>query len=482
MKTIKTILIMAALLLATFAILNPTVKSVSTPLVKAVYDNPAYPPINPPKNFTLNIKVYNVTDLHDWEFKLRWNPYIVSFLNITEGNWNATATGGDKKTDFIYYLSPLGEYVQAYSGFWANATHVDDAGTGLTLAKIGFNCYDTGDNFNFTFEFTHLWEHGSLIPIDHDTDWDLLWATQLPVVKYSYTPTAPDVGTTVTFNASKSYAQLGKIIADFTWDFGDGNSSYSSGTNPVVKHSYANFGTYTTKCTVTDSAAKSWSRLQTLKIWRDVTAIDMWPCPWWWYYILGYEPYEETSILPGDWLFKGEILYVEISFQNLGTLTQNYKVQAQLVRGANVYELTGLTKVGTWMTLPLNLTLGPDAKCRIADIMDTTGVYDGTKIVQAPGNFTYVIRTKVTAPLDQNTGNDIYEYTISFFLRVMGDSNKDGIADGGDLGILGLNWYAAQSSLPPYPDEYCNFTRMDGDDLIDGGDLGILGLHWYESS
>lgn len=478
MKTIKSILMMTALLLAIFATFPTITRSAPEPVVKAEYDIPA-PPVNPVTRFNISVHVQDVSELHDWEFYLRWDPHIIRFIKIYEGPF-VKAAAGPHGTEFAIKVGALGEYLQAYCGIWDTGYCANGSGT---LATITFECYDSGDSFNFTLYDTSLWKEG-LVPILHTTVKDLLWSTEFPVVKFDFTPAKPDVGQLVTFNASLSYAQPGRTIANFTWDFGDGNIT-SSGTNPVITHTYAGFGTFAVKCNVTDNVNNSWYTTKTLKIWRDVAAIDIWPCPWWHLYILGYEPYMETPVMHGDWLFKGEHLYITIAWQNLGTLTQNYKIEGffQDVATGTRYAITGYGhgKLYGALTLPFNLTFGPDARSRICFLMDTRGGWDGTAVT-APGNCDYTCILKVTAPLDQDTGNDEYEYTIPFRLRIMGDANDDGIADGGDLGLLGLYWYATQDPIPPYPTEYCNFTREYGDDIVDGGDLGVLGLHWYETS
>jgi len=88
----------------------------------------------------------------------------------------------------------------------------------------------------------------------------------------------------------------------------------------------------------------------------------------------------------------------------------------------------------------------------------------------------------VTAPDDQDPTNDIYEYTIAFHLRIMGDANDDGIVNVGDLSILGMNWFKDQTITPPYPDDYCNFTREGGDLTVNVGDLALLGGNWFKTS
>jgi len=72
--------------------------------------------------------------------------------------------------------------------------------------------------------------------------------THLPVASFTYSPSAPKVGTTVTFNASASYDPDGSIIS-YEWNFGDG----ATDSGEIVTHTYTDPGTYTVTLTVTDN-------------------------------------------------------------------------------------------------------------------------------------------------------------------------------------------------------------------------------------
>jgi len=472
----KGILMALVLISAMFAVF-PAARSQTTTL-KVSYEDPSYPPVNPVTVFNITIEVQDVTSLHGWEAFLRWDPSIVRFLEVYEGPF-LRDNAGPNGTDFHYYLSSLGEYIQIYDGIWDSGYSASGSGV---LAILKMECYDTGDPFNFTLYDTHLWAEGSIVEIPHNTE-PLEFYTTYPVVKFYWTPEFPDINEAVTFNASDSYPYSGRTIQKYTWDFGDGNVTET--TDPTIVHIYADYGIYTVNLTVLDDQGDSWFRAKELKIWRDVAALDFWPCPWWYLYELGYEPYLETSVLPGDWLFKGERLYISVSVWNFATVLQNFTIYVYFV------DETGTEYLIDW-TLGYDLISGELFSVPMEYINQTTygnshiiilldpDIFSGTKVL-VPANHNYTGVMRVVAPLDQDPTNDEYEYTIPFHLRVMGDANNDGIADGGDLGILGLNWYTDQPITPPYPDNYCNFSRENGDSLVDGGDLGILGLHWYET-
>jgi PKD repeat protein len=68
-----------------------------------------------------------------------------------------------------------------------------------------------------------------------------------PIANFTYSPTFPYVGQTVTFDASDSSDSDGTIVS-YAWDFGDG----LMGTGVITPHTYESAGTFTVTLTVTD--------------------------------------------------------------------------------------------------------------------------------------------------------------------------------------------------------------------------------------
>jgi YVTN family beta-propeller protein len=81
---------------------------------------------------------------------------------------------------------------------------------------------------------------------------------QAPVARFTVTP-GPAGGAT-SFDASASTVQFGSI-ASYVWDFGDGQSTTTTG--PTTSHVYADDGTHTASVTETDSAGTSTARVFT---------------------------------------------------------------------------------------------------------------------------------------------------------------------------------------------------------------------------
>lgn len=69
-----------------------------------------------------------------------------------------------------------------------------------------------------------------------------------PVANFTWSPTAPKVGETVTFDGSSSTPN-GGTITKYEWDFGDSGKA----TGQVVTHAYSSKGLYTVTLNVTDS-------------------------------------------------------------------------------------------------------------------------------------------------------------------------------------------------------------------------------------
>ncbi|MFB6099813.1 MAG: PKD domain-containing protein, partial [Candidatus Nanohalobium sp.] len=72
-----------------------------------------------------------------------------------------------------------------------------------------------------------------------------------PTAKFSYSPSSPRVGQQVTFDASSSSDDSG--IVDYSWSFGDGDSSSGS----TVTHTFEETGNYPVSLTVEDSEGET---------------------------------------------------------------------------------------------------------------------------------------------------------------------------------------------------------------------------------
>ena len=103
------------------------------------------------------------------------------------------------------------------------------------------------------------------IRIEIDDDYgirvSITWPSKVPpIADFTYTPSNPVVGETITFNASKS-ADDGQIT-NYVWNFGDGDSA----EGVEVTHSYSQPGSYEVTLTVFDNDGLSDTRVKTVNV------------------------------------------------------------------------------------------------------------------------------------------------------------------------------------------------------------------------
>ena len=84
-----------------------------------------------------------------------------------------------------------------------------------------------------------------------DTDLTSTMANDPPTADITHSPTSPEVGQTVSFDASGSTDSDGTLV-EYAWDF-DGDGTYETSTaEPTVTHSYSTAGTRSATVRVTD--------------------------------------------------------------------------------------------------------------------------------------------------------------------------------------------------------------------------------------
>jgi chitodextrinase len=83
-----------------------------------------------------------------------------------------------------------------------------------------------------------------------------------PVASFTISPSNPNVGASVFFNAAGSSVPPGRTIVSYEWDFGDG----STGTGLTTSHVYGQAKSFTIVLTVTDSTGLKTSTSRSLQI------------------------------------------------------------------------------------------------------------------------------------------------------------------------------------------------------------------------
>jgi PKD repeat protein len=133
-----------------------------------------------------------------------------------------------------------------------------DFGDGSNGTGIMTN-HSYADDGNYTVTLTITDEDG----YNDSTSATKTALNQDPLASYSYSPNFPIAGETVILNASSSYDVDGNII-NYTWDFGDGNTTTSA--NPVTTHIFTIEGNYTVTLTITDDDGASAVTIDTIRI------------------------------------------------------------------------------------------------------------------------------------------------------------------------------------------------------------------------
>lgn len=145
-------------------------------------------------------------------------------------------------------------YVGPSTG-WANNNTMkqDFLSNSETLFDVqGFVFWDNGHVFAQGHSFSG-WELHAF------TAWRLSQSSQSLTAGFSYTPSSPQPGQTVSFTGS---ATGGSPPYSFSWSFGDG----ASATGNPVSHSYSAAGSYTATLRVTDSTSASVSSTQIITV------------------------------------------------------------------------------------------------------------------------------------------------------------------------------------------------------------------------
>jgi len=92
-----------------------------------------------------------------------------------------------------------------------------------------------------------------------------------PIASFAYSPENPVVNQPITFNASSSYDPDG-FIANYEWDFGDGNITNT--THEIINHSYSEAGSYDVTLTVTDDEGAMNSTTKIITVYPQAAIFD----------------------------------------------------------------------------------------------------------------------------------------------------------------------------------------------------------------
>lgn len=299
-----------------------------------MYIDPSVSSANPCEHFDVNVNIRDCPDISGFEFKLKFDPKILDLSGtepvVTEGpflKW-PSAGGGPYATSFKVQRSVIYEYVLVSNVLLEEADPAP-GGEG-TLATFTFHVKKSGvTNLELFGTFVLDYAHSNRIDTLAESGF---FGSTAPMADFTWTPSKPDIGTTVNFDASASYdpdQESGPPTAHivlYEWDFDeDGIYEYSDIT-PYASHVYTQyrFAAYTVKLRITDDdQGLSSVCVKELRIWRDIAIMDVWPTLDDWDLSTSNYKFARGSLeWWGPGYGYGPCLTVIISITNLGTIDE----------------------------------------------------------------------------------------------------------------------------------------------------------------
>jgi len=151
-----------------------------------------------------------------------------------------------------------------------------------------------------------------------------------PTASFTYSPSDPAAGETVTFDASAS-SDLNGTIENYEWSFGDGIND----TGMIVTHAYASVGVYNVTLKVTNNYGLYSVTSQNLTVCvHDVTIINV--------------------ILPAAEVYHGQVVNITVVARNQGTAVETFNVT--LYRYDAAMETQQVTELGPNMDAVLTFS------------------------------------------------------------------------------------------------------------------------------
>lgn len=153
----------------------------------------------------------------------------------------------------IAIVSPAAPSVGQTVNFNASTTVIAPGRTATYSWDFGDG--STGSGVTTTHAYSAAGTYTVLLTVKLDTGakgtttTSVTVGTGAPTAGFTFSPSSPNAGQQVTFDASSSQATGGRSIVDYAWSFDDG----SSGSGVTTTHVFTTSGTYKVALTITDS-------------------------------------------------------------------------------------------------------------------------------------------------------------------------------------------------------------------------------------
>jgi len=290
----------------------------------------------------VNLTVHRVDYLYAWQANITYNPGVLGFVNVTEGDFLARQPEG------TFGAKKIGNGFALIS-WTTQGTYVGESGSG-TLATLEFEVLAdlSESSINIRTELARGTVHPTVLVLQLSAgeipNWKNLYppddftiqsgyfinTVAPPTADFTYSPDLVGINQTVTFDASASSAVAPLEITGYMWDFDDGTNA--TVTTPTLNHTFTEGGTYRVSLTVIDNATAS----DDIKTHFNLTDTEM-PSLW-------YELYATTKktigvaythdvaitnvVISASEVSAGEMVTITVTTKNLGTESESFDVTA----------------------------------------------------------------------------------------------------------------------------------------------------------
>lgn len=352
-----------------------------------IYMDPRMVYAMPGESFSVAIEVADVSlanSLHEWQVNMSFNPNVLEFINVTEGDF---LKQGGRETVGLFGLDNTTDGWALFS--WAILGQFSEFGSG-TLANVEFEVLAVGESpLDFVTEpvwnelaqtwvnMTHLTKmNPPPVPPGGEEMEDIPFTAidgmfynleAPPKAMFTYSPETPLPDGPVIFNGSSSYTTSPREIVEYYWDFDDGTND----TGMTVEHVFTTGGVFDVILTVIDDASAT-TLVQTIfnttkmpRIWFELYSSNTMTVV----VKLGHDIAVTAVEASKTEVTIGETVSINVTVLNKGIETEDFNVKAYY--DDNLVETKPVTG------------LSPSAEETLIFTWDTTDVAEGTYTISA---------------------------------------------------------------------------------------------------